>query len=250
MITPDFALVCMSRRRAGTWAQQTGRFFPDATFCVAEEERDDYRPLARASARPLLLHPDAVTGVGPVRQWILDHVPSRVVFMVPDDIVGAYGLTGTFANHLEPSSIVPLLRNTAECAAAAGAELCGFNQAWDVRKFTPLQPFMLNGWVDGPMGVMSRALRFDPRLKLHPDIDFALQHLQKFRIVWQDNRYAFAHDRWKQAGGNATNRTKAAHDAEFAYLRRKWQGHLSMRWAKGTFISKIFVERRQSGTDV
>jgi len=247
MITPAIALVCMSRRRARTWPRQSGRFFPEATLCVAEEERDEYHGLTK---RELLLHPNNVTGIGPVRQWILDHVSSPLVYMVPDDIVGAYGLTGTYANHIAPPLIWDLLVNTIECAEAAGAHLCGFNQAWDVRKFTPLQPFNLNGWVDGPMGVVGRELRYDPKLKLHADTDFALQHLRKFRIIWQDNRFAFAHDRWKQAGGNAVNRTKAAHDVEFAYLHRKWGAHLRTRWAKGTFISKISVERRQHGTDM
>lgn len=244
MIADDVALICMSRHRATTLPLQTLRFFPTATLCVAEEERDVYKPLGS----PLLLHPDDVTGVGPIRQWILDTVASRTVIMVPDDIVGAYGLTTTYANKLaDPALIWALLLNTAECAEDAGAKVAGFNQAWDVRKYSPFKPFELNGWLDGPMCVMTRELRFDPALKLHPDTDYCLQHLLKYRLIWQDKRFSFAHDRWKQAGGNSVSRTLANHDAELAYLRRKWGAHLTVRWAKGTFISKISVDRRQPG---
>lgn len=242
MITPDLALVCMSRRRADTLPSQSLRLFPTATICVGEDERDDYQKLAK----PLLLHPPEVTGVGPVRQWILDNVPSKVVIMVPDDVTMAYGLTFTYATKLtDTDAIWQLLLNTVECAAAAGAGVAGFNQAWDVRKYTPLTPFALNGWVDGPMVVLSRECRFDPILKLHPDIDFCLQHLMRFRMLWQDKRFAFAHDRWKQRGGNAVSRTRQAHDAEFDYLKGKWGAHLDVHWQKSTFVTKVHVVRKQ-----
>mgnify|MGYP001612653495 CR=1 FL=1 len=245
MIADDFALICFSRHRSDTVRAQSGRFFPEATYCVAQEERNDYRPCTR---RPLLLHPNSVTGIGPIRQWILDNVRSRWVVLVPDDVVGCYSLTGTYACRLtDPALILGLLRNTAECAEAAGAKFFGFNQAWDVRKYSPFQPFNLNGWFDGPTGIGTREIRYDPALKLHPDIDYSLQQLLKFRLIWQDNRFSFSHDRWKQAGGNAVHRSEAAHKEEFAYLQRKWGAHLSVRWAKGTFLSKMNVERRQHG---
>ncbi len=244
MIGTDFGLVCLSRNRHDTIRQQSYRYFPEATVCVAESERDAYH--AALPAAKILTHPDAVTGLGPVRQWVLDHVESRWVVTIPDDIVGCYGLTWTYASRwTDTKAIIALLRNTAECAEDAGAKLFGFNQAWDVRKYSPFQPFNLNGWVDGPMGVGTRELRYDTSLVLHPDVDFALQHLLKYRLVWQDNRFAFSHDRWKQAGGNAGSRSKANHEREFAYLERKWGAHYTVNWAKGTFLSHMHVERKQ-----
>jgi hypothetical protein len=97
------------------------------------------------------------------------------------------------------------------------------------------------------MGVLDRAIRFDQKLQLHPDLDFALQHLQKHRIIWRDNRFAFSHDRWKQQGGNSSLRSDAAHQREFAHIQQKWGAHFTVEWAKGTFISRLHVTRRDSG---
>lgn len=244
MITPDIALICLSRRRSDSIVRQTLRFFPEATLCVAEEERDDYHKLTK---RELMLHPDDVEGVGPIRQWALNRVDSQYVVLVADDIVSCYGLTTTFATRItDPAAIWNLVLNTAECAEAAGCKMFGFNQAWDVRKFSPLQPFTLNGWCDGVIGMLDRQLQFDPMGKLHPDVDFCLQQLKVHRKLWIDNRFSFAHDRWKQKGGNAHLRSKEAHQREFDYLTRKWGKALTIRWAKSTFLSKIHVERKQS----
>lgn len=242
MLTSDLPFICISRHRADLLRKCTLRLFPSVTVCIGEDERDDYWPVTKN----LLLHPPDITGIGPVRQWVLDHIDSPAVVIMPDDITVCYGLVSYHNRRITNTSDIEfLVRNTVECAEAAGARLCGFNVTVEGRKFRPYNPFGLYGWVDGPIGIIGRDIRFDPNLLLHPDIDYLLQHLRRFRMVWQDLRYGFDHDRFQKSGGNALHRSREQHEREFAYLKRKWGKHISVSWVKNTFLTKVHVTRRQ-----
>lgn len=221
----------------------TLRLFPQATVCVAESERDDYAAVSSS----LLLHPDSVSGIGPLRQWVINTVgqQSRAVFMMDDDVTKCYALSGTFARQLwDREALVQLVANTAECAEAAGARIFGFNQAWDVRKYRPMHPFSLSSWIGGLIGFIGTDVHYDQRLLLRADIDACLDSLQRHRIVWQDTRFAFEQKRFAGAGGNAVHRTSAQHAQELAWLQAKWGRHLSVKTSKAAVRLAIHVTRR------
>jgi hypothetical protein len=248
VITKDLAIICISRRRAATLPHATLRLFPEATVCVAKSERADY---AKVTSR-LLLHPDEVTGLGPLKSWVIATVSkkSRVTFIVADDLSKCYSLAGALAQQVwDPEVLVQLVANTAACAAAAGARIFGFNQAWDVRKYRPMSPFVLASWVGGAMGFVGDDVRYDSRLLLRADVDACLDSLLRHRIIWQDTRYAFEQKRWAGGGGNAPHRSAAQHERELALLRQKWQGHLSVRQTKAAVRLIIHVDRRQPQAD-
>ena len=246
MITPDLALICISRARATQLPAMTMRLFPTATVCVAESERDAY-----AKVTPhLLLHPDTVSGLGPLKQWVLANVPSRAVFVMADDLGKCYCLTGTLARQeWDAQVLVRLIRNTAECAEAAGAHIFGFNQAWDVRKYSPMKPFSLVSWVGGAMGFVGGDVRYDQRLLLRADVDACLDSLLRHRLIWQDLRFAFEQRRWAGAGGNARHRSAAQHVLELALLRQKWGRHLTIRETKTAVRLILHVDRQQPALD-
>jgi hypothetical protein len=235
-------IIIPSRRRANTIEAGALSLFPDATVCVGESEADAYGRLTKH----LLVHPDAVTGMGPLRQWILDHVEDETVFMVDDDVYAIYGLVGVRAKRFtQPDEAAQIVENTAACAKAAGARVFGFNQAWDVRKFLPLKPVSFTGWVGGAIGIIGRDLKFDTSLKLRTDIDVCLTSLLKHRIIYQELRFAFAHRRFAGTGGNAVSRSGAQHERELAYLQRKWGAHLHVRTTKTAVRLIVDVPRTQ-----
>ncbi len=83
-------IVIPSKGRADVIGDKALRLFPDATLCVGESETAAY---GRLSDR-LLVHPDTVAGIGPLRQWVLDHVDDPCVVMVDDDPGGMHSRAG------------------------------------------------------------------------------------------------------------------------------------------------------------
>lgn len=224
-------IVIPSKGRAGILYERAFKLFPEALVCVGESDVADYSKVTKN----LLVHPDDVTGIGPLRQWILDNVEDEIVVQVDDDVHSLYSLTGFSKKTLDtPRIAARVIATTALCAQDSGARVFGFNQTWDVRKFMPFKPFLLNSWTGGVIGVIGKSLRFDTFLKLRADIDFCLQSLMKDRFVWIENRYSFVHKRWAGSGGNASNRSEARHKEEIEYLQRKWGKYLKVQDTKTT----------------
>lgn len=235
-------VVIPSKNRADTIEEGALHLFPDAIVCVAESERDDY--LKVVPANQLLLHSDDVTGIAPIRQWILDNVDDEVVVQCDDDVSEVISLIGMTTRKIKDvDSIKAIVMQAAECASDAGCSVFGFNQSWDVRKFNFLKPFKNCLWVGGLIGIVGRRIKYDTSLKLRADIDFCLQSLLVDRIIWQDSRFAFVHKRWKGKGGNSTNRSAERHKAEIDYLKRKWGKYLQIEELENDFRLRINVDR-------
>jgi hypothetical protein len=233
-------VVIPSRRRSKTIEEAALAVFPQATVCVAESERDDYRRVTKN----IITHPDDVSGMGPLRQWMLDNISDECLFMVDDDVHACVSLVGNRLRRItDPQSVMQIVLNTAECAYAAGARVFGFNQAWDVRKYDPWRPIRFTGWVGAVFGVIGRELRFEP-LRVHgEDIDLCLQSLLKHRIIWQESRISFMQKRFTNAGGNSINRSADLHEREINFVCKKWGRYVKVQRGK-TAIRLIVQVRR------
>lgn len=234
-------VVIPSRQRVDVLRDSAFTLFPDAVVCVGASEADTYRALTSR----LLVHPDDVTGIGPLRRWIIEHAEADSVFMVDDDVYALYSLVGVRARRITaPVDVAAVVENAEAIARGAGARIFGFNQAWDVRKFLPMKPLSLTGWIGGAIGVIGRERDlYDPSLRLRADVDACLTSLLKHRFLYQDARFAFAHRRFAGSGGNAVSRSGDQHEREIAYLRRKWGAHLTVRQTKTAVRLVVSVPR-------
>jgi len=233
-------IVIPSKGRAGTIGHKALRLFPDATVCVGSDEAEVYA----AVTRNLLVHPPEVTGIGPLRQWVLDHVEDRTVVMVDDDVKYAISQVGFKARRFDDADTArAIVERLAVLAEEAGARVFGFYQGGGPLQYSNALPFSFNHWVGGVIGIVGRELRYDTSLILRADIDFCLQSLLRDRIVLTDCRYCFIHTRFAGAGGNAANRSSERHAREIAYLRRKWGPYLDVVQAKGTTRLVVKVRR-------
>lgn len=233
-------IIIPSKNRADVVGDKALRLFPDATLCVGEDEVDAY---ARLSDR-LLVHPAGVVGIGPLRQWVLDHVDDPCVVMVDDDVTHVYSQVGFHKLRIEDADTArAMVERLAILAQDAGVRVFGFNQAARPLTYANFRPFSLDTWVGGLIGIIGRELRFDTSLLLRADIDFCLQSLLHDRIVLVDGRYSFIHTRFAGGGGNAANRSSERHEREIAYLRRKWAPYLDVVQAKGTTRLVLRVKR-------
>lgn len=235
-------VVIPSRERPEVLAKNSAKLFPEATICVGEAERGIYT--ADLPGFEIVTHPDDVRGIGPLKQWILDAFPNDRLVIADDDIKTVYTLAGLNKREIpHPQDVQLILDNAAQAAIDAGTVTFGFNQAWDVRKFRPQNPFMFNAWVGSVVGYIGREIRYDPKLRLRADIDYCLQTMMRYRIVWQDARFSFIVNRSRMTGGNSASRSAARDKKEREYLKKKWGAYVSFRKTKTTIRMLTQVNR-------
>jgi hypothetical protein len=233
-------IIIPTKGRSDVIRDKALRLFPDATLCVGDDEVNAY---GKVSDR-LLVHPAGIVGIGPLRQWVLDHVDDPCVVMVDDDVTHVYSQVGFHKKRIEDADTArAIVERLAILATDGGVRVFGFQQAARPFTYANFRPFSLNTWVGGLVGIIGRELRYDTSLLLRADIDFCLQSLLHDRIVLVDGRFSFIHTRFAGGGGNASNRSSARHEREIAYLRRKWGQCLDVVQAKGTTRLVVRVVR-------
>ena len=235
-------IIIPSKNRVETLRDNALKLLPDATVCVGESEAEAYREVTDN----ILTHPDDVVGIGPLRQWIIDHVDDELLVMADDDVHGVI-TRGGIRNKVDrdPQRAMAIIERVGIAARDAGAHVFGFSQGGGPLQFQPFNPFTLSTWVGGLVGVVGKApIRYDEDLLLRADIDYCLKSLRRHRFVWVDNRYNILHRRFGGRGGNAGNRSRRRHEEEIARLLERWRPFIEHKQAKGTTRLVIRVPRR------
>lgn len=243
----DLRIVTMSKGRPEQVQAMAMGLFPDTTVVVPWGEKGTYEE-AGVSAEQLVVHPRDISGIGPVRQWCLDHFDEEFLVIVDDDTHSLYSLIGHRSRNVStPEFARAVIEQTAICARDAGAPIWGYSQVGDdIRKVRPMKPFTTCSWAGSVIGFVGRQVSYDTNLRLRADIDLFLQALMEQRFVWIDNRFCFQHHRFDMQGGLAADRSQSRNDSEITYLKKKWGQYLKTREAKTTVLTKINVKRQQS----
>jgi hypothetical protein len=215
------------------------KLFPKAIWCVSESEAESY-----ATERKLV-HPDSLPTLTAKRHWINERI-SGIVFHVDDDITALWSNVGELGHRItNPDTIEGIIRNAAHLAGGFGAPIFGFNQAWDVRKYDPLDPFAFTGWVGTAVGFLGREIKHDVTLKAQSDVDICLRAMLKKRIIFIDKRFSFMCQRFTNGGGLAGVRTAQEYNDDIEKVRQRWGPWITFRKAKGTMRLNTAVTRRQ-----
>ena len=244
MITAkDMQIVIPSRRRVESCAW-TVRLFKNPIVCVAAEEADDYRDKVNAE---IVFHPNDIVGLGPLRQWILDHWKQRLIFQCNDDVRSLYCVVGFRPRKIvDPEAIERIILNSANICADLGISCFSFSPFQDdVRKFRPQKPFSLTRLEGAMLGFIDRKLRYDPKVAQFDDVDLSLECCLKERFCWQDSRFAAEHNFITKGGGNTISRGLDNTKRELQYMKRKWGPYLGVGYSKETISLKVCVSRIQ-----
>ncbi len=237
-------LVIMSRSRPR--AITSHKLFPTATLVVPESEVSTYAHIALEK----IAIPDAISGVSAVRNWILRRFTEDAIVMLDDDISACVCMVSLRCRKLSTDETLAMLENSAYCARGAGARLFGWHQRSDPRLLQRNDPFGVNHWVGGGVGVVRDANgsvpKWDELLKCKCDIDATLEELMVNRLVWNEARFCFSQERDKNLGGNSLFRTADRIAAEKRYLKRKWKSHMRFEEYKSQDRVAIDAPRRQS----
>lgn len=240
MAKNGLTVLILSRKRSDTISSH--KLFPNAVLVCVESEKEAYKH----TGLDIECIPEEISGLGNIRNWCLKKFSEETILMVDDDVRYLYCIAHEKGFKITDTEyIYQVVMNTAICAKDSGTALFGFNQNWDVRKHRENEPFSLNSWVGGVVGIIGRDIWFDETNKLKVDIDFSLQVLLKKRFVWVENRFSFVQSRNNNIGGNAFLRTEKRHKAEIEYLKKKWGKYLDIKQSKAGEKVSIKVKRQQ-----
>jgi hypothetical protein len=238
----DLQVVIPSRRRVES-CSHTVKLFKKPIVCVAEEEKEDYRDVGAE----LVIHPNEVTGLGRLRQWILDHFKARIIFQCNDDVKSLYCVVGFRPRKIvDPEAIERIILNAANICEGLGISCFSFSPFQDdVRKFRPQKPFSLTRLEGAMLGIIGRKLRYDANVSQFDDVDLSLECCLKERFCWQDSRFAAEHNFITKGGGNTISRGLEKTKRELQYMKRKWGPYLGIGYGKEVISLKVKVERNQ-----
>ena len=237
-------LVILSRSRARTMTSH--KLFPNATLLVPESELEQYAhiPLEKVTV------PDAVMGISALRNWLLKHFKEDAIIMLDDDISACVCMVSLRCRKLSVEETLQMLSNSAYNARGAGARLFGWHQRSDPRLLQRNDPFGVNHWVGGAVGVVRDANGgvpvWDELLKCKCDIDATLQELLDNRLVYNEARFCFVQERDKNLGGNSLFRSAERIATEKRHLKRKWKAHIDFGDYKSQERVSMSASRRQS----
>lgn len=235
----NLKIVIISR---GRWEEATSpALFPFADLVVPDSEYQKYKNKYK---NKIVKIPNKYKGLGMVRNWVLDNYNEKIIIMVDDDIIAVYGLMNKNAVvYRDTETIREILESNAIMALDAGCKVFGFNQMWDVRKYSATQPFSFNTWLGGVIGIIGREHRFI-NLSFKVDADMCLKSLLADRILWCNNMYSFAQGRDKNRGGNSLFKTEERVQQEKAVLTEIWGSHIQFKKNKAGESLSLRVPRR------
>ena len=220
----------------------THEILMDPILVVPESEVKDYEKYDLET----IGIPDNREGLSQVRNWILDKFGGPVI-MFDDDITNIIILTDISPKHTtDRGYIEEILQNTYQNAKEAGANIFGFSQKCDVRKYRANNPFLLSTWVGGVIGIIEPKYRFDENNRLKVDVDYCLQSLLRDRIVWVEERFGFIQVRDRNIGGSSIFRSRERMRKEMEYLKNKWGKYIELRFTKTKESVRLNVDRRQN----
>lgn len=200
-------------------------------MCVPQSQRAEYARVVGSDR--IITHPDAVKGLTPKLNWILDgwshSGQTDALVFIDDDITAVqrcFVEKGEPATIREPELIDTIITNTARLARDLGAFYFGWEASnGALRYFTGLKPFALTGYINGcAMGFLrGHGLRFDERIVAKNDFDMAAANAHRHRLCLKDTRYTFCQRQtFTGAGGQSAFRTLATERRDVDLLRKKW----------------------------
>jgi len=242
----DIRLVVISRGRSSSIANKTLSILPEwVDVVIPEEEKEEYEKVCN---NPLVTYDgNEINGLGMTRNFVLDTFEENTVIMLDDDLNRIYSYTGELTRHISDiGEILQTFINTAVMSLDLGVSMFGYNMK-DIRMYNGTEPFILNGWVGGIIGINGRKFRFrNDAFKV--DVDFALQCLLVDRIVWVDNRFGFSVGIENNKGGSSIYRNEKRIEESVVGMRKKWGSAIVIKkdGHNNNMKTKINVPRKQA----
>ena len=156
----------------------------------ADNPEDELETIPKMECQAFETHDYLVFMFHDLRDWM-----QVLQLMLDDDISACVCMVSLRCRKLSIAETIAMLENSAWCARGAGARLFGWHQRSDPRLLQRNDPFGVNHWVGGAVGVVrdenGGVPKWDELLKCKCDIDATLQELMDNRLVWNEARFCF-----------------------------------------------------------
>lgn len=214
-----------SYKRAGKVI--TSRWIKSAILCVHQSEEKEYEEKEK---NKLLILPDNLKGnMAKVRNFILDNSVHDVTCMLDDDIssIGYYE-TDNIEEKMEFNCITEgdlfyKVNEWREQAEDLGTILFGINLQSDPKFYREYSPLSLQSPVLGTFCcILKTDLRYDERLGLNEDYDFALQVLRKHKKILRWGKYSYKANHLTMPGGCGAYRVLDEEKRQAEIMVKKW----------------------------
>lgn len=207
-----------SWKRGGRCTTHT--IFDGVNYVVAQSQRKDYA----GEGANLWVCPDSAQGnLCRVRNWILDHCPTRWLLILDDDLQAMCRWQRNVAKTLGKEEAMEAIEAAFSLADEMGVKMWGVNLMVDKSTYREYTPFSLSAVVCGPLqGFIEQDLRYDEALPLKEDYDLSLQTLNKYRRILRINFLGYRARQHNNEGGCAQYRTMRMEREQLQKLRAKW----------------------------
>lgn len=176
-------------------------FGDDLIIAIHEFEEKEYRK----KYKNLMIIPDELRGnMGKVRNYIRDNAKCDYLVMIDDDVkeIGYHEKNKQIK--IKKEYVLEFLKNGFQMCEEVGTILWGINLQSDPKFYRNYSPFSFLSPVLGPFSchiLKDNELRYDERLGLNEDYDFALQVLRKYRKIYRNNKYFYVCGHLTDKGG-------------------------------------------------
>ncbi len=193
-------------------------------------------------AGQVITHPDAVRGLTPKLNWILDRYEREPLMLLDDDLTSlqrCFLERGNKGGAIRSAELVhEIILHTARAAQDLGAKVFGFEASnGAIRYYTGLKPMMLTGYINGcAMGFLpGHGLRYDTRIVAKNDFDICAMNAFRHRLLFKNCRYTFAQrDTFVGAGGQSAFRNSETEANDVRLLVKKYGGIFGFGGFSGT----------------
>jgi len=190
-------------------------------LAVHEFEAEEYR---KFNDNELLVIPDPLRGnMAKIRNFILDSSDADTTVMMDDDVscIGYYEKMKPII--IDETFLLQKITEWGEQARELDTVLFGINLQSDPKFYREYSPISLLSPVLGPFCCIRKTkLRYDNRLGLNEDYDFALQVLRKHHKILRWNKFYYMADHLTLKGGCASYRTRTREIEQSKIMLKKW----------------------------
>lgn len=217
-------IISPSYKRAGN-VRAVEVFQDKLILAVHEFEADDYKKAYPDNE--IMVMPDDIGGnMAKVRNYIRDHCNCRYLVMIDDDVeeIGYHEDMKRYPIGL--IAIMDFLEHGFKIAEDVGTILWGLNLQADPKFYREYSPFSFLAPVLGPFSCHIvddvKHIRYDERLGLNEDYDYALQVAHKYHKIFRNNKYYYIAGHLTGQGGCGAYRVLDEERKQSEIMLKKW----------------------------
>lgn len=196
------------------------KLFTNHTIVCPESEVQEYRK----HHDNVLGVPDNIKGITKTRNWILNNIDDEWHIQVDDDALSFHMFEqGKMINFIDPERIQRILLSQFNMCDEWGLKVWGLSLAADYKFYREYTPFSTQGVIGANIiGIIKNPIRFDERLRVKEDYDYAMQHIAKYGGALRLMKYGIDVIHLTNEGGCVSYRTKDVEMDAYKVLLMKW----------------------------